>query len=414
MTEFVSNLNNRLYETPVSKYETPVSKCILLHTKWVIALNATNGDYNPTARHYQNELKKTLNELTNSIDDNNNIYTILKIPLFAKFNDKNTRIEKIFFPQPDSIEKFFKKFIGDYIITCSNEYAGNIKNPEPKYKYDAIILPSVLENKNINITDDFMHERLTLYTILLNEDIRQFYNKYIICEKFKTKIEFKLYVKPIIANCSLLSKQIKGDNVEETKDAGVEQIICNNSVIYPDLESISNFYKHTNKTDQNFEFNEYSFTDDACIDAVDPNNPNTHNPDCVADYEYHDHYYEPHNLETPDNFHTNTVGLYRSVRTTFKIPLKVVFPKVAEQFFDDNAGSSSPHGISNSISKQRLTIQDRYVQTKKLLKGGQRTRKLYKVRSSSSSQLTNNMSVKSKRNRKRTQPPKINNKKNKQ
>ena len=336
----------------------PVSKCILLHTKWVIALNATNGDYNPTARHYNNELKKTLNELTNSIDPDNNIYTILNIPLFAKFNHNNTRIEKIFFPQQDSIEKFFKKFIGDYIITCSDEYAGNIETPELKYKNNAIIFPSGLENKDINITDDFMHKRLTLYTILLNEDIRQFYNKYIIYEKFKTKITFKFYVKPIIDKCSL-PNQNTGDKFEETKDASVVQTQCNIiSDIYPDLESISNFYTSNNSIEEKFQFNKNSFTDDnvdACV--VDHNNPNIPNPDCDADYEYHDHY-ETHNLETPDNFHTNTVNRYKSVRTTFKIPLKVVFPKVAEQFYDNNADRSSIQDRDTRISKQRLTINE--------------------------------------------------------
>ena len=444
----------------------PVSECILLHTKWVISLNATEGNYNPTAKYYKDTLAITLKGLTNDIDDNinnYNIYSILKIPLFATFaNQNNTRIDKIFFPQQVSIEKFFKRFIGNYIEN-SKFFSTNIKKEakkEAKKQPQTKIL--IYDNDN----DYFMHKRLTLYTILLNEDLRQFYNKYIIYEKLKSNNAFKLYVIPIpnpqcdnttSSNCN---NQSQNSSVAAKPNTRIVSTGFNEISEEIRTQIKEDAYKTTYVDNFGFEPNKLTdanFGDDVNVDELKNVNAS---PDRVAYYENFEHYnkynkllwyekneqilenpatekqislinqrrvtdednniMEPHNLETPDNFHSNTLTETRTVRTTFKVPLKVVFPKVAEQFYDDGAIRSVTGPISNKITQKRVTMEEARpyratIRDKTFIYppslGGQRTRKLYNARSSSSIQLNNNIQFQSKRNTKRNQTPKPKNSK---
>jgi hypothetical protein len=451
----------------------PVAECILLHTKWVISLNATGGEYNPTAKYYKDTLARRLTGLTaaaynNQYSNNYNIYSILKIPLFATFTEENnTRIDKIFFPQQVSIENFFKRFIGDYIKISYENYSEQIK----KNKREKQIFPNNNRGVNYNYYDYFIHTRLTLYTILLNEDLRQFYNKYIIYEKLKSDKEFKLYVIPIpkrppcisngdsspncnnqstdfsIANSStpsnplndlvgdylndILLQDIQGaSDIEDIQ--GIRKVIIDNAYNNASAYTI----KKNNLTDSNLPF----FTS---AEAFEQHT----GTDVVAYYENCNHYElvelnqrqqgvtnnTEHVLEQPDNFHSNPFENkdVQTVRTTFKIPSKVVFPKVALPFYDSDA-QSDPRNTNTNVTKSNhskqwtipiMTIQNQILQSLPI-KGGQRTRKLYNARSSSSFQLNNNIQFQSKRNTKRNQTPKpknskiknkkINNKKNKQ
>jgi hypothetical protein len=452
----ISNSSHDLLKNTQIVCNDPVSECILLHTKWVISLNATGGDYNPTAKHYKDTLAITLKGLTNDIDDtdinNYNIYSILKIPLFATFtNQNNTRIDKIFFPQQVSIEKFFKRFIGDYIKiseTYSTQIQTNIREKQ--------LFPN---NVEVNEYDFFMHKRLTLYTILLNEDLRQFYNKYIIYEKLKSNNEFKLYVIPIPKpQCDTTSSNCNNQSKISSVAAEPNTIIV--STGFNEIsEEIRNKIKEDayNPTTEEVVFEpnkliDAKFGDD--VNVEDLRNVNA-SPDRVAYYENFEHYnklleynekkqiLEPfaptvfrynwssvtdtdkdnniivHKLETPDNFHSNTLTKDRTVRTTFKVPLKVVFTKVTEQFYDDDANRSLTSPISNKFIQKRVTSEEprpyRSTIHEKtfisLSKGGQRTRKLYNARSSSSIQLNNNIQFQSKRNTKRNQTPKPKNSK---